>query len=116
MKCRSAALAAKFEVEQSTVEGESLLDITDFQRDVVETNGARFFASAMAILLVDEKRRGPDQGAVIDLPDEEVRDVSAADCAEPPVVWRGQDAVVASCGAVLSAGLAARWSSRAQRT
>ena len=40
---RSAALAAKFEVEQSTVERQSLLDITDFERDVIETNGARLF-------------------------------------------------------------------------
>jgi hypothetical protein len=39
-KSRSAALAAKFEVEQSTVKSQSLLDITDFQRYVVQTNGA----------------------------------------------------------------------------
>jgi hypothetical protein len=54
----------------------------------------------MAILLVDEKRRSPDQGAVVDLPDDKVRDVSAADCPEPPVVWRGQNAVLAGRGAV----------------
>jgi hypothetical protein len=36
------ALAPKREVEQSTVESQSLFDITDFQRDVVETNGASF--------------------------------------------------------------------------
>jgi hypothetical protein len=40
----------------------------------------------MAILLVDEKRRSPDQGAVVDLPDDKVRDVSAADYPEPPLV------------------------------
>jgi hypothetical protein len=39
---RGVALAPKFEIEQSTVEGQSLLDITDFERYVVETNGARF--------------------------------------------------------------------------
>ena len=39
---RIAALATKFEVEQSTVERQSLFDITDFERYVVETNGARF--------------------------------------------------------------------------
>jgi hypothetical protein len=41
-ECRSAALAPKFEIEQSTVESQSLFDITDFERYVVETNGARF--------------------------------------------------------------------------
>jgi hypothetical protein len=39
---RSGALAPKFEIEQSTVEGQSLFNITDFERDVVEANGARF--------------------------------------------------------------------------
>src|SRR6476620_3942981 len=39
---RSAALAPKFEIEQSTVENQSLFDITDFERCVVETNGAGF--------------------------------------------------------------------------
>jgi hypothetical protein len=39
---RSAALATKLEVEQSTVESQSLFDIADFKRYVVETNGARF--------------------------------------------------------------------------
>ena len=39
---RSGALAPKFELEQSTVESQSLFDITDFERYVVETDGARF--------------------------------------------------------------------------
>ena len=39
---RIGALAAKFEIEQSTVERQSLFDITDFERHVVEANGARF--------------------------------------------------------------------------
>jgi hypothetical protein len=39
---RSAALAPKLEFEQSTVESQSLFDITDFERYVVETHGARF--------------------------------------------------------------------------
>ena len=30
------------QLEQSTVESQSLFDITDFERYVVETNGARF--------------------------------------------------------------------------
>jgi len=30
------------QLEQSTVESQSLLDITDLERYVVETNGARF--------------------------------------------------------------------------
>jgi hypothetical protein len=38
---RSAALAPKLEVEQSTVESQSLFDVTDFQRYMIETNGAR---------------------------------------------------------------------------
>ena len=48
----------------------------------------------------NEKRRGADQGTVIDLPHEEVRDIRTAYRAEPPVLWRGQDAVSTSCGAV----------------
>jgi hypothetical protein len=39
---RGAALVPKFEIEQSTVESQSLLDITDLERYMVETNGARF--------------------------------------------------------------------------
>jgi hypothetical protein len=39
---RCAALAAKFEREQSTVESQSLFDITDFERYVVETDRASF--------------------------------------------------------------------------
>jgi hypothetical protein len=39
---RSAAFAPKFEIEQSTVEGQSSIDISDFERYVVETNDARF--------------------------------------------------------------------------
>ena len=38
---RSAALAPKLEFEQSTVESQSLFDVTDFERYVVETNRAR---------------------------------------------------------------------------
>jgi hypothetical protein len=37
-KCR---FAPKLEVEQLTVEGQSLLDITDLQLHVIEINGAR---------------------------------------------------------------------------
>ena len=59
-------LLPRAEVEQWTIKSESLLNITDFQRYMVETNGARL-SSAMAILLVDEKRRSPDQGAIVDL-------------------------------------------------
>jgi len=39
---RIAALAPKFEIEQATIESQSIIDITDFERDVVETNDARF--------------------------------------------------------------------------
>ena len=38
---RSGTLAAKLEVEQSTIKSQSLFAITDFQRYVVETNSAR---------------------------------------------------------------------------
>jgi hypothetical protein len=34
----------------------------------------------------DKKRRGTDQGTVIDLPDKEVCDVGATDEPEPPVL------------------------------
>src|SRR4026209_506951 len=34
----SSALAPQFKVEQSTIEGQSLADVTDFERYVVETN------------------------------------------------------------------------------
>jgi hypothetical protein len=39
---RSGALAPKFEVEQSTIERQSLFDITDLERYMIETNGTRF--------------------------------------------------------------------------
>ena len=39
---RCAALAAKFELEQSTAESQSLFNVTDLERYVIETNGARF--------------------------------------------------------------------------
>jgi uncharacterized protein YigE (DUF2233 family) len=39
---RSAALAPKLEVEQSTVESQSLFDISDLERYMIETNGSRF--------------------------------------------------------------------------
>jgi hypothetical protein len=39
---RSATLAAKLEVEQPTVESQSFFDITNFQRYVINTNGASF--------------------------------------------------------------------------
>jgi hypothetical protein len=39
---RRAALAAKFELEQSTVERQSLFDISDLERYVVETDRASF--------------------------------------------------------------------------
>jgi hypothetical protein len=41
-KGRSAALAPKFEIEQSIVERQSLFNVTDLERYVVETNRARF--------------------------------------------------------------------------
>ena len=50
--------------------------------------------------LANEERRGADQGTVIDLPHEEVRDIGTADGAESPVPWRGQDAVASSRGPV----------------
>ena len=39
---RSVALAAKLEVEQATVERQSLFDIADVESDMIETDGARF--------------------------------------------------------------------------
>ena len=39
---RGVALAPKLEVEQSTVEGQSLFDIADLERDMIETDGACF--------------------------------------------------------------------------
>jgi hypothetical protein len=41
-ECRSAALAPKLEFEQSTIESQSLFNVTDLERYVIETNGARF--------------------------------------------------------------------------
>jgi len=46
---RTAALAPKLEVEQSTVESQSLFDITNFERYVVETNGVRLSAMPLSI-------------------------------------------------------------------
>jgi hypothetical protein len=34
---RSSALAPKFKIEQSTIKGQSLVDISDFERDVAQT-------------------------------------------------------------------------------
>lgn len=39
---RCLALAAKLEVEQATIEGQSLFDVTNFDSDMVETDGTRF--------------------------------------------------------------------------
>ena len=46
---RSAALGPKFEIEQSTVEGQSLFNVTDLKRYVVETNSSRFFRLGMGL-------------------------------------------------------------------
>jgi hypothetical protein len=40
---RGLVPAAKLEVEQAAVKRERLVDIADFESDVVETDGARFF-------------------------------------------------------------------------
>ena len=50
--------------------------------------------------LPNEERCGADQGTIVDLPHEEVRDIRTADRAESPVPWRRQDAVSTSCRAV----------------
>ena len=39
---RGLAPAAKLEFEQATVKRQRLIDITDFESDMVETDGARF--------------------------------------------------------------------------
>jgi hypothetical protein len=48
-KGRSAAFAAKFEHEQSTIKSESLLNITDFQCYVIEPTARASFASAITL-------------------------------------------------------------------
>jgi hypothetical protein len=48
---RGGALAPKLESEQPTVEGQSLFNITDFERDVVEANGACFSCFNLGVLL-----------------------------------------------------------------
>jgi hypothetical protein len=40
---------------------------------------------ALSSGLVNEKRRRPDQGTIVDLPHEDVRHVRTADGAEPPI-------------------------------
>src|SRR4029078_1927090 len=42
-KGESSALTHQFKVEQSTIEGQSLANVSDFERYVVETNSTRFF-------------------------------------------------------------------------
>lgn len=42
MKAEVGALAPKFEVEQSTIERQSLFDITDLERYMIEANGTCF--------------------------------------------------------------------------
>jgi hypothetical protein len=50
MKAAVPLLPRSLKNEQSTVESQSLFDITDFERYVVETNGARaFLVSTMAL-------------------------------------------------------------------
>jgi hypothetical protein len=39
---RSFASAAKLELEQAALKRQRLIDITDFESDMVETDGARF--------------------------------------------------------------------------
>jgi hypothetical protein len=39
---RGLALAAQLELEQTAVEGQRLLDVADLERNMVETDGARF--------------------------------------------------------------------------
>ena len=58
----SSALAPQFKVEQSTIEGQSLADVSDFERYVVETNRTRFFCIIHGTFLgsPDEKRCGTD--------------------------------------------------------
>ena len=70
------------------------------ERYLVETNGANIFCFRHGTLLINEERRGPDQFAVVSLSDEKVRDVSPTDCAEPPVVCRSHNAVLASRGPI----------------
>src|SRR5512133_3700772 len=50
--------------------------------------------------LVNEKRCGADQFAIVDLSDDKIRDVSTADNSEPPVLGRSQDSVTASYWAI----------------
>jgi hypothetical protein len=45
----SVALAAKFEVEQPTIEGQRRFDITHLESGMIKTNGARLFASDMGL-------------------------------------------------------------------
>src|ERR1700746_2960523 len=45
----SVALAAKFEVEQPTIEGQPRFDITHLESGMIKTNGARLFASDMGL-------------------------------------------------------------------
>src|ERR1700686_4704167 len=42
---RGAALAPKLKIKQSTVEAQSLFDVTDLEGYMIETNGARFSCS-----------------------------------------------------------------------
>jgi len=58
----SSAFAPQFKVDQSTIEGQSLADVTDFERYVVETNRTRFFCIIRGTFLgsPDEKRCGTD--------------------------------------------------------
>jgi hypothetical protein len=46
---RSLTLAAKFEFEQATVEGQSLFDVTDLEGDMIETDGTRFLCSPILL-------------------------------------------------------------------
>jgi protein-disulfide isomerase-like protein with CxxC motif len=47
---RGFASAAKLELEQATIKRQRVIDITDFESDMVETDGRAFFAWAIRIL------------------------------------------------------------------
>jgi hypothetical protein len=56
---RGVALVAKFEIEQSTVKSQSVFDITDLERYMIETHSARFSCFSHGALQQLAQQRWP---------------------------------------------------------
>jgi hypothetical protein len=102
----SAALAAKFELEQSTEESQSLFNVTDLKRYIVETDRASFPCFSHGVLqragapptkshiVANASSRGSTSSAARNLTKKE--HFKAIEATSPPAEVHGRDAYGAS--------------------